>query len=373
MIAPFHIDEIVVGRRVRQLCDEDCNVLEVQAIRPRGHNKLATYSNYTHAEKIARAYVSKHVDGNDTRGTRDIARKYSIKFIREKWMNCPLGGFEAAANRLANEAEIMTTLHHPHIAKIRGQAVTGIEAYYLTGRHDGFFVLLDRMQELLSERMMNWRRQRDRNSFLSAFGQRNNVRSHSLVQERIDIALQLASAVEYLHAKGIVHRDINPSNVGFNEDDKAQLFGFGSSSILPCSGLVEQDRFNGSVIENDTKYTRYVAPEILAGDPYGTACDVFAFTTLLFELLVLPDLFQFKTFNSIHVRSKDLDLPVELLELIEQGWNSNPERRPNMAQVKHVLNRVVTQFNDSSVHAQRGSCAFVVISQKKGDISLFNF
>jgi hypothetical protein len=67
---------------------------------------------------------------------------YTIKTIKNSsFTDCPRQHFEKAAAHLANEASMMTVLRHKNIAKIRGIASSGTEAYYETGRHDAYFII----------------------------------------------------------------------------------------------------------------------------------------------------------------------------------------------------------------------------------------
>ncbi|KZW02691.1 kinase-like protein [Exidia glandulosa HHB12029] len=88
---------------------------------------------------------------------------------------------------------------------------------------------------------------------------------------------QLADAMAFLHAKGIVHRDIKDENVVLGEPDGVcVLIDFGSSGVVRRAGW---DTFNGTL--------DYAAPEILEGARYmGKEQDIWAFGVVAFVLLV---------------------------------------------------------------------------------------
>lgn len=95
------------------------------------------------------------------------------------------------------------------------------------------------------------------------------------LHSRLQIALDVAHALEYVHSKGIVHRDVKPDNVFLDHSGCAKLMDFGISksrdlSITQAGGTVGTPH--------------YMAPEQLRGDPVSAAVDVWGFGVLLFEL-----------------------------------------------------------------------------------------
>lgn len=89
---------------------------------------------------------------------------------------------------------------------------------------------------------------------------------------------QLAASVAFLHARGIVHRDIKDENVILAPSGHAQLIDFGSAAHVPRLPRKRFDTFSGTL--------DFAAPEILRGDTYdGPPQDVWAIGVVLYVLL----------------------------------------------------------------------------------------
>ncbi|TAK85316.1 MAG: serine/threonine protein kinase [Aquabacterium sp.] len=111
--------------------------------------------------------------------------------------------------------------------------------------------------------------------------------AHQLnIFERLNLFLQVLSAVQYAHTKLVLHRDLKPSNILVNEQGEVKLLDFGIAKLIRDSETgqiapsTELTQHNGHVLTPD-----YAAPEQIAGQPLTTASDVYALGVILFELL----------------------------------------------------------------------------------------
>ena len=148
-------------------------------------------------------------------------------------------------------------------------------------------------------------------------------------ERRMNIALQVARAVDFIHGKKIVHRDIKPENIHISPDGKAKLMDFG---IAKSEGSAVTRA--GTTL--GTPY--YMSPEQVLGHTLTRQSDVYSFGVLLFEILTGVKPIQGTTLEIIfhQIVSEPLNLaPVTALNLapevghlIERCTAKQPAQRP---------------------------------------------
>ena len=165
-----------------------------------------------------------------------------------------LGWAPGLAARLARERDILASLAHPNIARLYDAGVDQLGRPYLALEYvDG--VPIDRYCE-----------------------------SHAMtLRARLDLILQVASAVGHAHTRLVVHRDLKPSNILVTKDGEVRLLDFGIAKLLQDEDggeATELTRIAGRALTPD-----YASPEQIRGEPIGTASDVYSLGVVSYELL----------------------------------------------------------------------------------------
>ncbi len=148
--------------------------------------------------------------------------------------------------RFRSEAQLAASLHHPHVMAVYDWGEDGVP----------FMVL-----ELLSGGSL--RSMLDRDVRLSA-------------AQAAHLGRQVASALDYAHARGLVHRDIKPANLLFDEHAIVRVADFGLARALAEASWTEP---SGAVVGT----ARYAAPEQASGTSLDGRADLYALALVLVE------------------------------------------------------------------------------------------
>ena len=168
------------------------------------------------------------------------------------------------ADRLARfqrEAQLLATLNHPNIAAVYGlEESSGISA-----------IVLELVEgETLADRI---------------------ARGALPVGEALEIARQIADAVEAAHEKGIVHRDLKPANVKITPEGRVKVLDFGLAKMYGAGSpqhdasqsptLSAMQTIGGVILGT----AAYMSPEQARGKTVDRRTDVWAFGCVLYEML----------------------------------------------------------------------------------------
>ncbi|HWC32037.1 MAG TPA: protein kinase, partial [Actinomycetota bacterium] len=149
-----------------------------------------------------------------------------------------------------------------------------------------------------------------------------------------DVTMQILSALDHAHDRGIVHRDIKPENVLVTLDGTVKVADFGLARALAESAVTHAP---GTV----TGTVQYLAPEQVQGDPADPRTDLYALGIVLFELLTGRVPFTGET--SVAIAYKHLSEPVpppsrvnpsvpaSLDRVVAQATEKERDRRPSSA------------------------------------------
>ncbi len=189
---------------------------------------------------------------HDSRLNRDVAIKV---------LPSDVAGDQDRLDRFEREAQVLASLNHPNIAQIHGiDDSTGAPALVM---------------ELLDGRTLN-----------------DEIARGALPFGRVvDLAIEVADALDAAHAKGVVHRDIKPANVFITDRSQAKVLDFGIAKIAPVSANVPGGEDATQVVRNHATTlgttlgtVAYMSPEQARGSQSDARSDLFSFGVVLYEM-----------------------------------------------------------------------------------------
>jgi serine/threonine protein kinase len=218
--------------------------------------------------------------------------------------------------RLRRETRTVAALDHPNIAPL-----------YEAGEQDGTIYIVTRWVE---------------GTELGAL-----IRRESPVEpaRAARFAAQIADALELAHEKGLVHRDVKPSNVIVTDEDHVYLTDFGLAKRAgSASGLTGAAQQLATV--------DYVAPEVVEGGEPSAASDVYALGCVLYEMLVgaapfageaggMAKMWAHLNSEPPSIREQRPDVPGALEEVIGHAMAKAPRDRPSALDFREAALRAV--------------------------------
>ncbi len=187
---------------------------------------------------------------HDAKLKRDVA----IKALPDEFSRDP----ERVA-RFSREAELLASLNHPNIASI----------YDLGDAQGSRYLVLELVEgENLAERI---------------------ARGPVPWDEALEMAKQIAEALDAAHERGIVHRDLKPANVKVTPDGRVKVLDFGLAKVWADDAA--RDTTNSPTLTAATVQgvimgtASYMSPEQARGKRVDRSADVWAFACVLYEML----------------------------------------------------------------------------------------
>ncbi|HVB97544.1 MAG TPA: serine/threonine-protein kinase [Chloroflexota bacterium] len=151
------------------------------------------------------------------------------------------------------------------------------------------------------------------------------------IEQAIDFATQITSALTYCHQQGVIHRDLKPENILVTPDGRLKLMDFGIA-LLQGARRVTWGSLSATVGTPD-----YMAPEQVRGERGDERTDVYAAGVILFELL--SGQVPFQGDNPLAVMSQHVDrdppairdlrpeIPVPLAAVVSRALQRDPAQR----------------------------------------------
>ncbi|MEX0879711.1 MAG: protein kinase [Thermoanaerobaculia bacterium] len=197
-------------------------------------------------------------------GMGEVYRARDTRLGREVAVKILPQAFALDADRLARfqrEAQVLASLNHPNIAHIHGLEESG----------GGRALVLELVEgETLAERI---------------------AQGPLPVEEALEVARQIADALEAAHEKGIIHRDLKPANVKRTPEGKVKVLDFGLAKALKPDHSSPDVTTSPTMTAASTQAgvvigtAAYMSPEQARGKVADKRSDIWAFGAVLYEML----------------------------------------------------------------------------------------
>jgi serine/threonine protein kinase len=210
----------------------------------------------------------------------------AIKFVRS--------ADPELARRFAQEVRALGRVEHPGLVRLIGTGLADDHAYLVMELVQG---------STLAEALRHGPLGPERTAYLGA---------------------SLAGALAYVHGRGVVHRDVKPSNILLHADGRAQLGDFGVARLLDASALTMAGTTLGTAA--------YMAPEQLEDHQVGAGADIWSLGMVLLECLTGHRVYEGSTAQVVAKRMAGPvplpgDLPVTWKLLLSGMLDHRPEQR----------------------------------------------
>jgi len=159
------------------------------------------------------------------------------------------------------------------------------------------------------------------------------------MEEAVRLGIQIASALDEAHGRGILHRDLKPGNILVTAKGTAKLLDFGLAKLTTDADADVTKTFEGTVLGT----AAYMAPEQAQGKPLDERSDIFSFGAVLYEMLSGSRAFAGDSTADVMsavLRDEPKPLPTsgEISRIVTRCLRKSPaDRFQTMAEVKAAL------------------------------------
>ena len=168
------------------------------------------------------------------------------------------------------------------------------------------------------------------------------LRDPLALERKLDITIEVLTGLQFAHQRGVIHRDVKPSNVRVMTDGRVKIMDFGIARLQKADATG-----SGAIIGTPT----YMAPEQITNGAITPATDVFSVGCMLYELLcyqrpfeaesVHGVLYQVLTTEPRPLRTVAPSIPAALERVVAKAMNKVPhERYESAGQMMSTLQQI---------------------------------
>ncbi len=162
------------------------------------------------------------------------------------------------------------------------------------------------------------------------------------VEDALDIAKQIAEALEAAHGQGVIHRDLKPANVMIREDRTVKVLDFGLAKAMAEESTANTDANSPTITANYTRpgvvlgTAAYMSPEQARGRSLDKRTDIWSFGCVLYELLTSKRTFDGQTTSDVLAKILERDpemsalppnTPPKIIDLVRRCLEKTTGRR----------------------------------------------
>jgi len=254
------------------------------------------------------------------------------------------------------EVKIMKALRHPNIVEFLGACMESphlclVTEYLSHGSLEKMLSTIDNDPVTTNNNKNNNNNENDETTIITG-------PTHKWSLKRIiSLAKDIARGLNWLHHKGIIHRDLKSANILLDNTGKGKICDFGLSHV--------KQRVNTSGAYGACGSLGYMAPEVLKRQSYGVAADIFSFGVCLCELLLGKYPYEgepqaTRDFEGALMSGLKPIIPAycpsSMKEMIENCLSEDPNKRPSMEDIFNVLVQAEQQLSANESHSMFDDC-----------------